>query len=258
MRASIREYGFAVPILARSATGEICDGHLRLKAGIAENYAEVPVIPCDSWTDVQVKAFRLMVNRSVNWADWNLDALSLEFAELKAMEFNLSLTGFDSREIDVFTLTPNPAEDEVPPVPETPVTRPGDLWLLGSSDMRHRVYCGDATKPEDVARLMDGRKADLVVVDFPYNVNYEGKTKDSLTIQKRQHVGCRVLLFPAGRLPPSAGAYEAGRRHLRFPRGHRGRELPARNGRCGLETGAVLCPGQKFDGDGTAGLSLAA
>ena len=102
MRASIREYGFAVPILARSATGEICDGHLRLKGAMAENMTEVPVIPCDGWSDAQVKAFRLMANRSVTWADFDLDALSLEFAELKAMEFNLSLTGFDAREIDAY------------------------------------------------------------------------------------------------------------------------------------------------------------
>ena len=180
---SITAYGFCVPILAKS-TGDVIDGDLRLKGAHRLKMTEVPVIPCDLWTEAQVKAFRLMVNRSVSWADWDLDALRLEFAELTALEFDLTLTGFDSREIDSLTLPINPAEDEVPSLPETPVTRPGDLWLLGSSDMRqHRVYCGDATKPEDVARLMDGRKADLVVVDFPYNVDYKGKTKDSLTIQ---------------------------------------------------------------------------
>src|SRR4051812_47203634 len=83
MRASIREFGFAIPVLARS-TGEVIDGHLRLKAAIAEKLAQVPVIPCDDWTEAQVKAFRLMVNRSVSWADWDLDALALEFGELKA------------------------------------------------------------------------------------------------------------------------------------------------------------------------------
>jgi ParB-like chromosome segregation protein Spo0J len=82
MRASIREYGFVIPVLARS-TGEVIDGHLRLKGAIAENMRQVPVIPCDDWTDAQVKAFRLMVNRSVNWADWDLGALALEFAELR-------------------------------------------------------------------------------------------------------------------------------------------------------------------------------
>jgi ParB-like chromosome segregation protein Spo0J len=97
-----------VPILAKS-DGEIVDGHLRLKGAIAEKMREVPVVPCDGWTDAQVKAFRLMVNRSVNWAEWDLDALALEFGELKALDFDLSLTGFDPREIDAFTLTPDAA-----------------------------------------------------------------------------------------------------------------------------------------------------
>ena len=73
--ASIREFGFAVPVLARS-TGEVVDGHLRLKAARKLGMTEVPVIPCDGWTDAQVKAFRLMVNRSVSWADWDLEPLA--------------------------------------------------------------------------------------------------------------------------------------------------------------------------------------
>src|SRR6185295_4330085 len=119
IRASIREFGFAVPILAKS-DGEVIDGHLRLKGAIAEKMREVPVVPCDGWTDAQVRAFRLMVNRSVSWAEWDLDALELELGELKALDFDLSLTGFDAREIDAFTLTANAAEDDVPPLPEVP------------------------------------------------------------------------------------------------------------------------------------------
>src|SRR5580658_4275632 len=95
IRASIREYGFVVPILAKT-DGEVIDGHLRLKGAIAENLHEVPVVPCDGWTDAQVKAFRLMINRSVSWADWDLDALASEFEDLKALDFDLNLTGFDS------------------------------------------------------------------------------------------------------------------------------------------------------------------
>src|SRR5580698_3465036 len=86
IRASLREFGFAVPILARS-NGEVVDGHLRLKGAVAEKMAEVPVIPCDSWTEVQVKAFRLMVNRSVTWADWDEAALAAELQELQEMDF---------------------------------------------------------------------------------------------------------------------------------------------------------------------------
>ena len=163
MRASIREYGFTIPILARS-NGDVIDGHLRLKAGTAEKIPQLPVILCDSWTDAQVKAFRLMVNRSVTWADWDMDALALEFADLGKMEFDLSLTGFDPREIDAFTLAPNSLEDDVPPVPLAPVTQPGDVWLLGP----HRLLCGDATKIEDAARLNEGG-FDLCFTSPPYN-----------------------------------------------------------------------------------------
>jgi len=95
--ASIREYGFTVPILARS-NGDVIDGHLRLKGALALKMAEVPVIPCDGWSPAQVKAFRLLANRSVNWAEWDMDALALEFGELKALDFDLTLTGFDEAE----------------------------------------------------------------------------------------------------------------------------------------------------------------
>jgi hypothetical protein len=93
MVASIKEYGFTIPVLAKS-DGLVIDGHLRLKAAIQMKLAEVPVIPCDTWTEAQVKAFRLMVNRSVAWADWDMDALALEFGDLKALDFDLTLTGF--------------------------------------------------------------------------------------------------------------------------------------------------------------------
>ena len=177
IRDSIREFGFAVPILAKF-DGEVIDGHLRLKGAIAEKMQEVPVVPCDGWTDAQVKAFRLMVNRSVTWADWDLDALALEFGELKALEFNLNLTGFDSREIDAFTLTPNADEDEAPSLPEVPVSNVGDLWLLGP----HRVLCGDSSEPGDLNRLCI-QPVDCIWTDPPYGVNYVGKTPDKLRIQ---------------------------------------------------------------------------
>src|SRR3989449_8646011 len=99
MVASIREFGFKIPVLARS-DGEVVDGHLRLKAARKLGIIEVPVILCDEWTPAQVKAFRLMVNRSVAWADWDEDALSLELLEVKGLDFDLSLTGFDLNELD--------------------------------------------------------------------------------------------------------------------------------------------------------------
>lgn len=110
MIASITEFGFSVPILARS-TGEVVDGHLRLKAALKMGIEQVPVILCDSWSEAQVKAFRLMVNRSVNWADWDMELLALEFAGLKELNFDLALTGFDTGEIEGF-LSPDVAEEE--------------------------------------------------------------------------------------------------------------------------------------------------
>src|ERR1700694_5700298 len=99
MCASIREFGFKVPVLARS-DGEVVDGHLRLKAARKLGIAEIPVILCDEWTPAQVKAFRLMVNRSVTWADWDEDLLAQELLEIQKADFDLSLTGFDIKQID--------------------------------------------------------------------------------------------------------------------------------------------------------------
>src|SRR6185369_5923155 len=98
MCSSIREFGFKIPALARS-DGTVVDGHLRLKAAKKLGIAEVPVILCDEWTEAQVKAFRLLVNRSVTWAEWDEELLSLEMADLKGMDFDLSLTGFDDHEL---------------------------------------------------------------------------------------------------------------------------------------------------------------
>src|SRR3954469_3194706 len=99
MCSSIREFGFKIPILARS-NGELVDGHLRVKAGRKLGITEVPVILCDEWSPAQVKAFRLMVNRSVTWADWDEELLALELQDLNESDYDLSLTGFDPKELD--------------------------------------------------------------------------------------------------------------------------------------------------------------
>src|SRR5271170_2485674 len=150
MCSSIREFGFKIPVLARS-TGEVIDGHLRLKAAKKLDIREVPVILCDEWSEAQVKAFRLLVNRSVTWADWDEELLSLELQDLRGSGFDLALTGFDTKEIDDLLQTDDDDRaDATPELPETPVSRAGDLWLLGP----HRVLCGDATRSPDVSRLM--------------------------------------------------------------------------------------------------------
>jgi ParB-like chromosome segregation protein Spo0J len=128
MCSSIREFGFKIPVLARS-DGEVVDGHLRLKAAKKLRITEVPVILCDEWTDAQVKAFRLMVNRSVTWAQWDDELLALELQELNAADFDLILTGFDPKELDDLLLVPEDDDkaNAAPPLPDIPVSRLGDL-----------------------------------------------------------------------------------------------------------------------------------
>jgi ParB-like chromosome segregation protein Spo0J len=116
MVGSIREFGFKIPVLART-DGEVVDGHLRLKAARKLGISEVPVILCDEWTPAQVKAFRLLVNRSVTWADWDEELLGSELLDIKALDFDLELTGFDSTEIDRLLLGDvgmDPREDIAP------------------------------------------------------------------------------------------------------------------------------------------------
>ena len=174
MCASIREFGLKIPCLVRS-DGEIVDGHLRLKAARKLGITEIPVILCDKWTPAQVKAFRLMVNRSVTWADWDETALALELQEIQEMDFDLGLTGFDTHEIDTFlALDDEEKANAAPPLPEAPASRLGDLWLLGP----HRVLCGDATSAEAVAQLLDERKPRLMVTDPPYGIELDSEWRD--------------------------------------------------------------------------------
>ena len=173
MVESIKEFGFRIPVVAKS-DGSVVDGHLRLKAAQRMGMESVPVVLADELTDAQVKAFRLLANRSANWADWDEDLLRQELADLKDMDFDLSLTGFDAEEIssmldiplDVGGLTD---PDEVPEPPAIPVTKPGDVWLLG----KHRLMCGDSTSIDAVDQLMQGEKADMVFTDPPYGVKYQ-------------------------------------------------------------------------------------
>src|ERR1017187_7114883 len=175
MMASIREFGFKIPLLVRS-DGEVVDGHLRLKAAIALHLEELPVILCDEWTPAQVKAFRLMVNRSATWADWDQELLAFELQELKAVEFDLNLTGFGLKEIDDLLVSPDDDEqgNVTPPLPQIPVTRAGDLWACGP----HRVLCGDATSQEAVGQLLGASQPILMVSDPPYGIELDSEWRD--------------------------------------------------------------------------------
>src|SRR6202521_3065431 len=171
MCSSMREFGFKCPVLARS-DGEVVDGHLRIKAARKLGITEVPVILCDEWSEAQVKAFRLIVNRSVAWADWDEGALAQELRELQELEYDLALTGFDVKELD--DLLASQVDDDqanaVPPVPENPVSRAGDLCLCDTGPHHHRVLCADSTSQEVVSRLLGERKPFLMVTDPPYGI----------------------------------------------------------------------------------------
>lgn len=174
MVASMREFGFKIPMLVRS-DGEVIDGHLRLKAAKKLGIAQIPVILCDEWTPQQVKAFRLMVNRSVTWADWDEELLALELQELQTADFDLTLTGFDGKELDdLLAMDDEEKADTAPPLPESPASRLGDLWILGP----HRVLCGDCTNAEVVARLLADRPPRLMVTDPPYGIELDTEWRD--------------------------------------------------------------------------------
>ncbi len=159
----------------------IC-GHTRLLAARKLHLDQVPVHVADNLTPAQVKAYRLMDNRSHDETEFDLELLGPEFEELQALDFDLNLTGFDSREIDDFLADPDQEDqaDNVPAVPETPVSRLGDLWLCG----KHRILCGDATSPEAVARLLDGRKPTVLICDPPYGISLDSEWRDRAGLNK--------------------------------------------------------------------------
>ena len=181
---SIQEYGFQQPLVL-DVNHEVVVGHTRLKAADALGMTEVPCVVAEGLTDEQVKAYRIMDNKSGEVAEWDYDLLKGEVYDLMELDFDLDLTGFsevDLQELGLLDPEVNEGlvdEDEVPDAPANPTTVNGDVWLLGS----HRLMCGDSTSFEDLSRLMDNRKADMWLSDPPYNVKYEGKTKEALTIQ---------------------------------------------------------------------------
>ena len=172
LKRSIQEFGLVDPLVWNERTGNLVGGHQRLKImqEMGETEAHVSVVDLD---DEREKALNIALNKISG--DWNLPLLKDLLEELDAGVLDVEITGFDIDEIEgLMTQFHDPnkvKEDEAPPPPEEPITKPGDLWLLG----RHRLLCGDATIITDVERLMGGKKADMVFTDPPYNVNYGDK-----------------------------------------------------------------------------------
>lgn len=185
MVEALRQFGFRIPVLITSA-GEIIDGHLRLKAAQAIGMTEIPAIIVDDWSAQQVRAFRILVNRSATWADWDMDLLLEELQALHNADFDLHMTGFDQKELDkmLMEMGSDKDPDAVPDAPEVPVVKDGEVWTLG----RHRLMCGDSTSAADMRRLLGDAQADMVWTDPPYNVDYHGKAgsikNDKMTAQQ--------------------------------------------------------------------------
>jgi DNA modification methylase len=173
LRSSLREFGFINPVIIDRDFNVIA-GHGRIMAAKEEGINEVPCVFVDYLTEAQKKAYILADNRMAMDAGWDEELLKVEIEALQAEDFDLSLTGFDESELAGFFDTADDAKDDDFDVDaeleKPPVTKSGDLWLLGN----HRLLCGDSTKEENYTLLMNGKKANLVVTDPPYNVNYQG------------------------------------------------------------------------------------
>ena len=173
LRASLREFGFINPVIIDRNYGVIA-GHGRIMAAKEEGITEVPCVFADHLSEAQKKAYILADNRMAMDAGWDEELLRVEIEALQGMDFDPLLTGFDEAELaDLFGEETEAKEDDfdVEAELEKPtVTQSGDVWTLG----RHRLICGDSTQPETFDILMQGKKANLVVTDPPYNVNYEG------------------------------------------------------------------------------------
>ncbi|MCZ2399203.1 MAG: DNA modification methylase [Phycisphaerae bacterium] len=176
---SIRRFGFRQPIVVDEAGVIVC-GHTRWKAAQKLGLDKVPVHVARDLTPEQIRAYRIADNKTAELAEWNLELLPLEMAELQGAGIDWSLLGFDQDELAKL-LDPGVKQgltdpDDVPAPPDEAITQPGDLWLLGD----HRLLCGDSGSVADVDRLLDGQPVHLVNTDPPYNVRVEPRSNNAI------------------------------------------------------------------------------
>lgn len=180
--ASIKEWGFTNPVLV-DVDGEIIAGHGRVLAAQKLGLEEVPTMTAVGWSEAQKRAYVIADNKLALNAGWDKDMLEIEIDNLKDMDFDIELTGFSLDELADLFPEPEKAglteEDDVPETPKQATTVEGDIWVLG----KHRLMCGDSTSIEALEKLCEGQLVDMWLTDPPYNVAYEGKTKDALTIE---------------------------------------------------------------------------
>ena len=181
LRSSLREFGFVNPIIIDREFNVIA-GHGRLMAAKEEGIEEVPCVFVDYLTDAQKKAYILADNRMAMDAGWDEELLKIEMEELQNLGYDLGYTGFDEKELaDLFGVDDKEVKDDefdlTAALEKASFVERGDVWFVG----KHKLMCGDATSSEDVAKLMEDKKANLILTDPPYNVAF--KSSDGLTIQ---------------------------------------------------------------------------
>ena len=181
LRSSLREFGFVNPIII-DKDFNIIAGHGRLMAAKEEGIKEVPCVFADFLTEAQKKAYILADNRMAMDAGWDEELLKIEMEELQNLGYDLGYTGFDEKELaELFGIDDKEVEDDdfdlTAALEKASFVEKGDVWFVG----KHKLMCGDATSSEDVSKLMEGKKANLILTDPPYNVAF--KSSDGLTIQ---------------------------------------------------------------------------
>jgi DNA modification methylase len=204
--ASIEKFGFAGAILA-DAKG-IVAGHgrklglealfaagktVRMIGGLEIPPGHAPVIDCAGWSDADRRAYILADNRIAQNAGWDLNLLALEVGDLKVNGFDISLLGFGESELRAMArkrIADGTDPDDAPPLPKQPISKPGDLWILGE----HRLLCGDSTSKADVTRLLNGARPHLGVTDPPYGVNYDASWREKAGASKKGSVAAGKVL----------------------------------------------------------------
>ena len=194
LRASLREFGFVSPAVIDSKYN-ILVGHGRVQAAREEGYKTVPCVFAENLNDAQKRAYILADNQLALNAGWDEEMLSVELSDLQADDFDLSLLGFDDKDLEKLMAGPDDsgAEDDdfdlSAALEKASFVEKGDLWTVG----KHRLLCGDATSPEDVERLMGGKTANLILTDPPYGVSF--KASDGLTIENDSLKGDEFYKF---------------------------------------------------------------
>lgn len=177
VKKSLKEFGFQQPLVL-DANYEIVVGHTRYNAALKLGMNEIPCILAEHLSDEQIKAYRIMDNKSAEYSKWNTDLLTKEIIELLESDYDISLTGFTQNElkdmdinVDLDDLASQGLsdEDDVPEISGEYVNKVGDVWMMGE----HRLMCGDSTDKATVTKLMNGQRADMVFTDPPYNVAVE-------------------------------------------------------------------------------------